>query len=62
MFIILMIFYFNVVVPFKQNRKYIKMEMARTRGSEYYYWKRELTKLYLTHIPVVRIFVRKYMR
>ena len=49
----------NVWMPFKENRDTIKMEMNRSEGREYKYWKRELRRLYLCHIPIVRWFFRK---
>lgn len=52
-------FIINVLVPFKDTRDFIKMEMERSTGKKQRYWKRELKKLYISHIPVVRWFFRK---
>ena len=46
-------FCFNVVKPFMEERDYIKMEMRRSDEEEYYYWKKELRRLYLSHIPII---------
>ncbi len=51
-------FYFNVIVPFVQEREYIKREIKRSDGEEYYHWKRELKRLYLAHIPIIGRFFR----
>ena len=56
---VLISFVINVLVPFKENRDLIKMEMNRTKGRKHRYWKRELKKLYISHIPIVRWFFRK---
>ena len=39
-------------------RDYIKMEMQRSDGDEYYYWKSELKRLYISHIPILGRFFR----
>ena len=52
-------FVMGVLVPFKETRDFIKMEMDRSEGRKYRYWKRELKNLYLSHIPIVRWFFRK---
>ncbi len=49
----------NVYLPFKEERDYIKMEIARSyRKKEYEYWKRELRRLYLSLIPLLGRFFR----
>lgn len=58
LFFIVLALYFNVVIPFIKSRSYIKREMQRTDGEEYYYWKKELKKLYITHIPILGKFLR----
>ena len=45
--------FINEYLPFKKSRDYIKMEMRRTTGNERKFWKRELRKLYLRHIPLI---------
>ncbi len=52
-FFIVLAFCFNVVMPFMKDRDYIKREMQRSDEKEYYYWKRELKRLYLSHIPII---------
>ena len=56
-FVVLM-FCFNEVMSFMQERDYIKMEIKRSNDKEYYYWKRKLKKLYLSHIPIIGRFFR----
>ena len=59
---ILMI-YFKVFRPFSERRRYIKMEMMQSdEGAEYNYWKRELKKLYIEHIPILGWFIRRFKR
>lgn len=49
----------NFFIPFKEERDYIKMEMARSyEEEEYRYWRRELKYLYLRSIPIVGKFFR----
>ena len=49
----------NFIIPFKEERAYIKMEMARSyEEEEYRYWRRELKYLYLRSIPLVGRFFR----
>ena len=57
-FFIVLAVYFNIIAPFMKAREYIKMEMQRSDGNEYYYWKRELKRLYLSHIPIIGRFFR----
>ena len=62
-FIILLLFisfFKNSYLPFKEEKDYIKMEMARSfEEKEYLYWKRELKMLYISRIPIVRSIVRR---
>lgn len=58
LFLIVLTFYFKAVAPFVKRRKYIKMEMKRSNGEKYYYWKRELRKLYISRIPFMNKFLR----
>ena len=48
----------NVVMPLIKDRRYIKMEMQRSEGEEYEYWKKELKKLYRYYIPLIGRFIR----
>ncbi len=55
----------NLFIPFKEERDYIKMEMARALDKEeYVYWKSKLKMLYISKIPIVRSIAarRKYKR
>ncbi len=59
----IMAFYINVVIPFYKERNYIRMEMLRSCDHrEYQYWKRELKRLYIAHIPILGNLILKYMR
>ena len=58
-FLLSLLFYFKVYVPFSRERKYIITERKRSCDyEEYRYWKRELIKLYLAYIPIVGRFFR----
>ncbi len=61
-FLGVMAFYFNILSPFLRDREYIKMEMTRTTGREYMYWKHELKILYVSHIPIIGRLITKFMR
>ena len=58
MLIIIMIFFFNTILPFLKERQYIKMEIARSGKKEKCYWERRLKQLYTRHIPVLGRFIR----
>lgn len=52
-------FFISFILPFKQKRDYIKMEMERSfEEKEYLYWKRKLKHLYLRSIPLIGRFFR----
>jgi len=55
--LIILLLYFNVLSPLLKSRKYIKMEMDRSDGREYLFWKRQLKKLYMRHIPFIGRFL-----
>ena len=61
-FICIFAFYMNVIHPFTEEKKYIKSEMRRSYGDEYYYWKRELRNLYIENIPVFGWIIRRFKR
>ena len=63
-FVLLIIaaFWTNIVKPFLKEKRYIKMEMGRSDEEEYEYWKSELKKLYIWHIPLVGPFIYRIMR
>lgn len=56
-------FYVRIVRPFFEDRHYIVSEM---RGAcdydEYKYWRHELTKLYIDHIPFVGHIIVDFMK
>ena len=53
-------FFINSYLPFKKERNYIKMEIARAfEEEEYLYWKRKLKMLYISKIPIIRSIVRR---
>lgn len=60
--IIITAFLINVYFPFRERRDYIKMEMSRCKGKEYTYWKNQLKYLYISHIPIIRLFIRRKHR
>ena len=62
LFIIITAFCSNVLLPFIRKKNYIKMEMARSEGREYDYWKRKLRRHYIGHIPVVGNLIIRFMR
>ena len=57
LFIVLAL-YFKVIAPFIKARNYIKMEMQRSDGDEYYYWKSKLRRLYMERIPIIGRFFK----
>lgn len=58
-FFLILAFFINFFIPFKKERDYIKMEMARSYDEdEYRYWRRELKYLYLRSIPLIGRFFR----
>lgn len=52
--------FINSYLPFKKERDYIKMEMHRSKGREYRYWKKRLRMLYVSKIPIVRSIVNGF--
>ena len=56
---VIITFFVNFYIPFKQERDYIKMEIRRSCEEEAYrYWKKELKYLYLRSIPLIGWFFR----
>ena len=45
-FIISAVLICAVIIPFSNEIKYIKMEIARSSGNEKKYWEKQLKKLY----------------
>ncbi len=59
-FFILFVLFINFYLPFKAERNYLKMEMARSfEEEEYLYWKNKLKMLYIRKIPIVGSIVRR---
>ena len=58
LYLVALILYFNVIKPFVEARRYIKMEMQRSDSEEYKYWKKELKKLYIHYIPFIGLFIK----
>lgn len=52
--------YYSVILPFIEERKYLKMELRRSRygGEEYHHYKKELKRLYLRFIPLIGRFFK----
>ncbi len=51
---VLLALYFNFIAPLVKEREYVKMEMRRSYSEdEYRFWKRELRRVYLRHIPII---------
>ncbi len=56
---LLLVFIFNVYIPFKSERDRIKIEMSDAiDDEEYLYWKRELREFYINQIPIVGFIIR----
>ncbi len=55
------IFYFCVITPFLETRRYIKLEIGRSDGYERMHWKHELKRLYISLIPFIGpALIKKY--
>ena len=56
---IIVAFFINFLLQFKEERDYIKMEMNRSyKEKEYLYWRRKLKHLYLRSIPLIGKFFK----
>ena len=53
------VFILNVIIPFIQERKIIKMQILHSEGEEQEFWKEELKYLYIRQIPIIRNFYYK---
>ncbi|MBO5452536.1 MAG: hypothetical protein J6A69_01020 [Clostridia bacterium] len=62
LFIYVLYFYFNVFIPFSEERRYLKSEIARTSDREQIHWKKRLRRLYIKSIPVIGRFLAKFFR
>lgn len=56
------IWFFRTLLPFMSARAEIKMELSRSGGKEYTFWKRELKRLYVSLIPIVGRGMMKLIR
>ena len=54
--------FFTVIRPFLDTKKYIEVELGRSEGKEYDFWKRELRNHYIRHIPIFGRLIRRLMR
>lgn len=50
------------IVSLSKERSYIKMEMSRSEGREYRYWRKKLKILYISHIPILGRIIIKFMK
>jgi hypothetical protein len=57
-----MAIYVGYIKPFMEKRKYIKMEISRTKGERHTMWKRELKRLYISQIPIVGKYISENIR
>lgn len=53
------VFILNIVIPFVQERKLIKMQIKYSDGEEQEFWEEELKYLYIRQIPIIRDFYIK---
>ena len=59
LFVVLVLVIVQVVIPFTRDRNYIKMEIDRADNEkDYKFWKKQLKRLYLKHIPIVGFFIK----
>lgn len=57
--IIVLYLYVEILVPFNERRKYIKLEINRSCSEqEYNHWKKEMKKLYRKYIPLIGWFLK----
>ncbi len=57
------LFYAKLIGPFREKKRYIKIELERAYTErEYLHWKRELKHLYMSYIPIYGRLFRKYFR
>lgn len=53
-FLAISVFYLEVIAPIIDEREYIKMKMLNSISKEEYdYWRWELRRVYLRHIPII---------
>ncbi len=60
-YILFLAFLVKVFLPFKEEKKRIKMEIRRSfeeDEEEYLYWKNELKRLYMSLIPIIGKFFK----
>ena len=60
-FYILSVILYFLTKAFRENGRYIKGEIKRSSGERRLYWKKELKKHYVSHIPIVGKYLGKRM-
>ena len=55
-------FYKFYIMPIKSRARYLKMEMKRSYGREYQYWKRKLKRHYVRSIPLIGKFLVRFIK
>ena len=50
------------IIPFKSYARYLKMEIKRSYGNEYRYWKRKLKRHYVRSIPFIGKFLVRFIK
>jgi len=56
------VIYSKKIKRFMIRKAYFKMEIDRARSGELKFWRRKLLKEYLLLVPILCIFVKKYMK
>lgn len=55
--------YFHFILPFLEERKYIKMEIKRAENyAEYRMWKKILRRFYILQIPLIGKLIIKFLK
>lgn len=60
--VVFCIYLVKTIIPFVDRCRYIKMEMNRSEGGEYLYWKKKLKRHYIRNIPFVGKLILKLRR
>ncbi len=62
-FTVIIIFYFTILLPFINERKYIKMEIQRAMSEgEYKYWIKQLREFYIDNIPLLGRLIARFVK
>ena len=62
LFVFITMYYVNVIIPFKQEKMYIKSEIGRSSGRERKYWQHKLKMLYVSQIPLLGRVILRFLR